>query len=365
MRISLGNSIRGNGSSYNIREDEHFKHFKRIIYLNRISSVSLNTLDVIATSFWNVIGKTLFGINDENNKDEWTVVTVQNQSIVEGNIHDKSSNNIKQSVYFHHGIIRESLDNLSPNSVVEFSDINYVYMKDNNSHMTKNRDINIVSSSTQSLLDSSFIPDPLHYDEIDQIRSGVGSETNYIDDLSNSVHEMLSNNGIPQQNSFFKTTLSSLIDSNTVILRRNITIEDIDAYNDAMVGYGCLSAFDTTNLIVGYVSEVLRYMEFNGFSSCHVVLGGPHLGFNVDKVMMQFNAEKSFYNAKIIEFMREIGDINMSLVNTKIRIHIIVSDLSNVHVSFVNIGDKNLSISDVPERTGVMRTSVNNYINMI
>lgn len=345
MRIQLDSNTRF--MNYNPLEDSQMKFMKRTIYLNSIKTNTLNN-----RPFEYLF---LFLIDSQ---EDITTVTVQNMSAVTGTIHTNNDSLLRQNIYFHHGIIRQSIDKIGPNSMVEFLDMNYQSMVTDRAR-TRGLNNEIFSSYQLSpyasdIYDMSVnghrivIPDPLHYDEIDQVR-GTNSDHNYID----SIQDMPIYTG----KSSYSIPLSNLIDKNTVILKRNIFIENIKEFEDKLEYY---PSFNTNSFVTGLVSDISIALELSGFIAGQFVFGGPDSGFNIVKVFQSFNAEADVYNYKYKQLAESLGFINDGFPTSEFRINVVVLDSSNIHVSFSYEGPR----FKCANNTGIVRTSINDYIGV-
>ena len=333
MRMQLSTNTRF--MNYDPMEDEQIKFMKRTIYLNSLKSTTLpnDPLSYILSS--------IVSTDDT----DMTSVTVVNSSYVTGSIDSKNSLTDKQNIYVHHGIIHEPIDRIGPNSIVEFVDMNYASFIDNS---VKKR---ITTTADYEFYDNNIVlPDPLHYDEIDQVR-GTGCEASYFDIMMDQPMYDISKS--------FRTTFNTLIDKNTQVFRRNIYIENIKGFVDAINDY--VPLFDSATFVTGFVCDILVNMDSFGFISADLVFGGSGKGYNVNKLIKSFDGPKDFYNQNASKFIKALASVNDSFPSSVgFVIYVSVVDPSNTQIMFV---DTRLE-KHTNNKTGVHRIENNNYIGI-
>ena len=338
-------------SNYNIYEDEQFHNVARTIYLNSIKTTSLNSnplikiFDVILNGFQSTL-------------NDITEVTVSNKSIVSGTIHTKSDRIIRQNKYTHHGIIRQPIELVGPDSLVEFADVDFVSVIDNNYISGKpgsQGNIDVTTSNRFVLTDypnddsvmPEITPDPMHYDEIDMVKTGYDSNGSYIDSVFN-LH--WSDSTV----SPFTIPLRALIDKNTKIYKRNINVENMDILEQSLSGtYSRLSHLHS--FVTNIVSEIALSMENNCVTSGTFIFGGSE-GFNIRNISSTFVVDSNILNANLACLKMDMENVNCCLPDN-IRLIVDVKDLSNFTVSFTSKTEESTS-------SNILRPEINDVIGI-
>lgn len=351
-RMSLNRNFK-----YDFREDNQILNYKRIIYINDVRSDRLpfNPLEDI---FYRLFG----GQDVPTLNGEMCEVTVVNLSAVKGSIHSSSGSLIKQNNYIYHGIIREPFEQIGPNSVVEFEHNEYSVLVDekctgtpgdNGYCETYTSDDSPVYGGLYVCGRQAIVPDPLHYDEIDQVRDTGDDETSYdmcLDDLRSGSSEQV-----------FSTTLSNLIDDKTVVYRRTLTVDETDysgfkSYDNRYDGF-------TMSDVIDVVTDIQMSMDKNCINSIKAVLGGE-LGFNIGSYTQLFTVSESYRKISLMCMLDQLRAINTTIIGMGVLLFINVSDATSVNVKIVDKKSKkieHISSDLINVNHNVMRPVIDNY----
>ena len=357
MRLNF--NLSNMSKNYDIRNDDQFHNYRRIININSIKTTTMKNNPI-----YNIF-HTLIDVPPTFDT-EFTSITVRNQSVVKGSIHTKNGSIIKQNDYVHHGIIYDRIENINADSIVEFSDLNYSVFVDENvitkpganlksCELFRSSNMNYFNSElTPVKVDGreSIIPDPLHYDEIDQIK-GTDVELNYVDTVTD-----LNVNGIRNT---FKTTLGKLIDQNTVVFKKTIFVENLEIFDEEISNHSSfVGIFGQTSYVTDITAEICDAMERTQFASGTFIFNGEGDTFNVTELTRQFVEDDSQYISNYKSLMEEMSGLNNILPNTT-TIYVTIIDSSSIYVKFRY---KNPIANIIKNISTVHRTEVNNLIGI-
>lgn len=321
-----------NNLNYDIRQDQQILGRKRIIYLNDVRFVNKRLRR-------NPLIDIFFRLHPTEKYNTNVSITVVNLSAVRGSIHTSRHSLIKQNNNVYHGVIYDDIDKINANSLVEFDHFEYSVLVDDDCNGTPgdNKYITVLIPEDTMLSGGlivdkriTAVPDPIHYDEIDQVRSTDNTEFSY-DQKWDDLH-------CGEINSAFTTNLGRLIDDKTVIYKRSITVEDEekDMIDFDTNGY----EFNTNILLLEISTDIQTSMDRNCITSMKAVLMGEK-GFNVLECIQLFEIAGHVNRLLAIQFMEDIRQINDSLIGSGLGLFIYVKDMTSIHIKRFSLNNFN------------------------
>lgn len=350
MRLKFRNNF---GVNYSISDDNQIINHKRTIFLNKVRWET-DARQRPMSPLFDIFIRLLQDTNSLPEINEVCSVTVINESAVYGSIRTSRHSLIKQNHNVYHGIIREPIDRINGSSIVEFDHFENNSMIDENCLGTPGdngpcRFYTTLESCIYVDGRESIIPDPLHYDEIDQIKGTDNEEYDYGKHI-----EMFRCGERPDT---FVTTLGSLITPDTTVYKKNIIIQTL---NKPYLGEFDGFAYNTTSSYLEDLAvDVEMLMERNGLTKISFILSGKD-GFNVNKLETNYVQHDSVDKLICLSCVAELEEFNNVYSDIDHSIIVIANDPTTVNIKLVDKikCDDNL-------RQNFMRPMLDDAINQI
>lgn len=358
--------------TYDFRNDRQILNVKRTIFISEIVYSEGNSLvDMQVPPIVDIFYRILSGGSDIESKMSY--ITVINNSAVKGTIHNRSNSIVRQNTNVYHGVIYDSVDNINAGSIVEFEHYEYSNLVDENCNGTPG-DNGICKVFTAGDIYGPYgsyyhqpyivsgrsvvVPDPSHYDEVDQVKSTDNDEFSYdaiVDDFRNFYTDDV--------NAPYRTTLGELIDEFTKVYKKKIyynprVLSDSESLN-VLFGPNPRDYMDEKT-ILQISCDIQEIMDSNCIHKMTVIFGGDR-GFNVTEFKSAYMCDDSVYKLFSINALNSIRCINDSLRGSKYNFNIIVSatDRSSINI---NISSPNV-ISD--ERCDIAIPTIDDSYGML
>lgn len=355
--MKIPTKSRGEIARSNVKDLQGFAKFNRYIVLSEISSDSIpDIIDMIFNILPCGLGSVL------NNTTKKTSVTVINTSEVYGDIHG-TLNTRTRNAMIHYGFADTSMDHINGETVITFTDMDWNIIVDKPHDNVPKEAMGLLNEVRVSydigssggivqrdnmLSNRIILPDPLHYDEKDQVLLS-GSDENYFDSLSENSEDYKFVNPDNYVKNLFRCQMEDLVDSKTVIAKLNIKIENLTT---TVKSFEEVDEFN--QMITEIVAEGKYNLEICGFSGCELILGGDR-GFTLSKMSTHLSLSKEELNVIKHLLLGRMEDLNELLINEPFEM-IATYSYSNVNVKLFDkvkiIGENSSDTSNNTRQLG-------------
>lgn len=294
MKISTNRFDSGSKLGKSVKDIDGFKSYHRFVILSEIVS---DTIPDIMDLIFNLLpgGSGVF-INENTKK---TRVTVINTSEVHGDVHG-TRNTRTRNALIHYGFADVNIDNIHGETPISFVDMDWNVIVDKpwDTHKSVSAvalaEVKVSYDVKQNggviYRDSKdyrriSIPDPVHYDEKDQLLLS-DNDSDYFEHINDNREINKFHNFRQYMNGLYTCSLNDLIDDHTKIVKLNISIENLTS------GIKSFEEIDEFNqYITELVSQGKYILETCGFSGCELILKGRG-GFTVNNFSSHMSLSK-------------------------------------------------------------------------
>ena len=314
MIMNLSSLTSKGGFASTSDDIEGFKFKNRVIVLSEISSSTIpDIMDLVFNLLPGGSGSFVSGLERK------TKVVVINNSEVYGDFRGTKNTRTRNAI-IHYGFSDVPIDQINMESPITFTNLDYNIICDKPWDAESNPtafalqevQVSYDERSTGGLIyrdtksyNPILIPDPIHYDEKDQVLLTDNDQDSYYDNMKINIMENKFDNPSHYLSQLFTCTLGDLYDKHTKIFKLNIKI-------DRLTHCQIIDGVDDFNdWVQDVVSQGKYILETCGFSGCELILGGEN-GFNVDRLITHMDLTKDeicIVRHLLIERLSELNDV--------------------------------------------------------